>query len=240
MLIEDVGFDQTWGRVRYQDMLISLQWLYEHHPMGNQEILLGIMYLLKSRGYDWLNYWTERNFIFADLDTVQPPITDKSPLFPFTHGVNAAQGLKTGATIYRFTANESLLQNNRNGVNWTFTYHGDPAGSIVGDEREAGVNANRGSELCTAVETMYSMSYLYHTLGDNIFGDRCELATFNAWPVSITDDHWAHQYLALASEPYSDRLDNPNPFWNVGDYGMVYGLGKTAAAKGSYGSADQA
>ncbi len=224
MLIERVGFDQIWGRVRYQDMLISLQWLYETHPEENEQILLETMYLLLSRGLSWSDWWTNGTFIFADLDTVQPPITDKSPEFPFVHGVNAAQGLKSGAAIYRFTANESLLENNRIGVNWTFTYHGDPAGSIIGDEREAGINANRGSELCSAVETMYSMSYLYQTLGDNYFADRCELAAFNALPVSITGDHWARQYLTLASEPVSYELKSPTPFWNVGSFGIMYGL----------------
>lgn len=224
MLIENVGFDQIWGRVRYQDMLISLQWLYENHPEGNEHTLLETMYLLLSRGLHWSDWWSNGTFIFADLDSVQPPITDQSPEFPFVHGVNAAQGLKAGAAIYRFTANESLLGNNRIGVNWTFTYHGDPAGSIIGDEREAGTNANRGSELCSAVETMYSMSYLYQTLGDNYFADRCELAAFNALPVSITGNHWAHQYLTLASGPIADALESPTPFWNVGSHGIVYGL----------------
>lgn len=226
MLVENIGLTQIWGRARYPDMLISLQWLYENYPEGNEEVLLETMYLLQSRSYDWSGYWTVGSFIFADLDTVQPPVEGPSPLFPFTHGVNAAQGLKAGATIYRFTANESLLPNNRNGVNWTFTYHGDPAGSVIGDERESGLNANRGSELCTAVETMHSMSYLYQTLGDNYFGDRCELAAFNALPVSITSDHWARQYLTLASEPYSEQLASPNPFWNVGEWGIIYGLGE--------------
>lgn len=224
MLINNIGYEQIWGKVRYPDMLISLQWLYEYYPAENQLVLLETMYLLDSSGFNWSSFWTEDNFLFADLDTIQPPITDQSPLFPFTHGVNAAQGLKAGAAIYRFTANESLLRNNRDGVHWTFTYHGDPAGSIIGDERESGINANRGSELCTAVEAMYSMSYLYQMLGDNYFADRCELAAFNALPVSITGDHWARQYLALASEPYAEELDGTNPFWNVGNKGIVYGL----------------
>ncbi len=224
MLVDNIGYRQIWGRVRYPDMLISLQWLYEYYPEGNQQVLLETMYLLDSSGFDWSEFWTEENFLFADLDMIRPPITDQSPLFPFTHGVNAAQGLKAGAVLYRFTANETLLQNNRDGVNWTFTYHGDPAGSVIGDERESGINANRGSELCTAVETMYSMSYLYQMLGDNYFADRCELAAFNALPVSITGDHWAHQYLALASEPYAEELEGANPFWNVGNHGIIYGL----------------
>ncbi|MCJ1459485.1 hypothetical protein MMC28_009864 [Mycoblastus sanguinarius] len=224
MLVDNTGFTEIWGQVRYPDMLISLQWLYENYPGNNTQLLFDTMYLLNERGLDWSNYWTEENFIFVDLDTVQPPITADSPQFPFTHGVNAVQGLKAGAAIYRFTGNETLLQNNRNGVNWTFSYHGDPAGSLIGDERESSMAANRGSELCTAVETMYSLSYLYETLGDMDFADRCELAAFNALPVSITSNHWGRQYLALASEPFAGQLTSPNPFWNVGDFGIIYGL----------------
>lgn len=227
MLVKDVGLTQPWGRVRYPDMIISLQWLSENYPLRNQTVLFETMSLLQSRGYNWSSYWTEENFLFVDLDTIQPSIEGESSQFPYVHGVNAAQGLKAGATIYRYTGHEAILQNNRDGVNWTITYHGDPAGSIIGDERESGINANRGSELCTAVEMMYSMSYLYQTIGDNNFADRCELAAFNALPVSITSDHWAHQYLSLASEPYVEQFAGPNPFWNVGENGIIYGLGKS-------------
>ena len=144
MLVEDTGLSEIWGRVRFPDMLISLQWLYENYPLGEQTMLLDTMSLLESRGFDWSSYWTESNFIFVDLDTLQP-IEGDSPQFEQVHAVNAAQGLKAGATIYRFTRNDSILQNNRNGVNWTFSYHGDLAGSIIGDERESGLGANRGT-----------------------------------------------------------------------------------------------
>lgn len=140
-------------------------------------------------------------------------------------GVNAAQIMKGGAVLRRFTGNDSLAQTARNAVNWTLSYHGDPAGSVIGDERESGLGPNRGTELCTTVETMYSLSYLYQSLGDRDFADRCELAAFNALPVSITSDQWARQYLALANEPFANQLTDPNPFWNVGQYGIIYGLG---------------
>lgn len=75
------------------------------------------------------------------------------------------------------------------------------------------------------MELMFSLSYMYQTIGDNDFADRCELAAFNALPVSITGDHWARQYLALPNEPMADHLDGRNSFWNVGNHGLVYGLG---------------
>ena len=224
MLINGKGLKYIWGRVRYQDMIITLQWLYENYPEDNAQILIETMYLLKQHGLDWTSYWTESNYIFEDLDLVQPPIKYPTPRFGFTHGVNAVQGLKAAAVLYRFNQNQSLIQTSRDAVNWTFTYHGDPAGSVIGDERESGTAPNRGSELCTTTEAMYSLSYLYQMFGDRKYADQCELAAFNALPVSITSDHWARQYLALPNEPFSKRLSRPTPFWNVGPDGIIYGL----------------
>ena len=224
MLADGRGFQDFWGEVRYPDMLVVLQWLYEKHPQNKSHVTIETMYQLKERGFNWPMYWTESNYIFADLDTVQPPIRGDSYRYRHSHSVNVGQGLSAGAALYRFTKNESFLAANRRGVNWTFAYHGDPAGSIIGDERESGLGPNRGSELCTAVETMSSLSYLYQVLGDSNFADRCELAAFNALPVSITGDHWARQYLAVANEPFAMTIDGPNPFYNTGAQSLVYGL----------------
>jgi DUF1680 family protein len=70
---------------------------------------------------------------------------------------------------------------------------------------------------------MYSLSYLYHALGDNTFADRAELAAFNALPVQLTPDWWAHQYVTVPNQPYATYL-NETPFWNVNGYGVTYGL----------------
>lgn len=224
MLVQNTGYEQFWGRVRYPDMIIVLQWLYEKHPGNNTDILLDTMSLLNQNGLSWAQYYSQSNYIFQDLDMVQPPITGQSPTFPYVHAVNAAQGMKFGAVLYRFNNDASLLQSTRDGVNWTLTYHGDPAGSVTGDERESGLRPNRGSELCTAVETMYSLSYLYHAMGDKNFADRCERAAFNALPVMLTNDLWAHQYLVVPNQPYSYLLNGPNPFWNTGDQSIMYGM----------------
>jgi len=96
MLIDNVGFTQFWGQVRYQDMIITLQWLYEKHPVDsgndNKQLLMETMYLLKQRSYDWSQYYNKDVFIFEDLDLIQPAITGDSAIFPFVHGVNTGQG----------------------------------------------------------------------------------------------------------------------------------------------------
>ncbi|KAL8705680.1 MAG: hypothetical protein Q9201_001200 [Fulgogasparrea decipioides] len=263
MLVQNVGYREFWGRVRYPDMIIVLQWLYEKHPGNHTDNLLATMSLLNQHGLSWAQYYSQANYIFKDLDLVQPPITGGSATFPYVHAVNAAQGHITrkkefeGSPLYsRFNNDVSLLQSTRNGVNWTLTYHGDPAGSVIGDERESGLGPNRGydpsalsndfkdasltinsSELCTAVETMYSLSYLYHAMGDKVFADQCERAAFNALPVSFTDDLWAHQYLVVANQPFSYSLSGPKPFWNTGDQSIVYGMGLPKFLSASFAQA---
>ena len=133
------------------------------------------------------------------------------------------KGLKQPAVFRRFTHNDSLIQTASDGVDWTFRYHGAASGTILADEREDGLSPYSGSELCTAVETIYSLTYLHQSLGDPKYAELSEKTTFNALPVMMTGDWWAHQYMAQPNQPYSVNLTDP-PFWNTNSLGQTYGL----------------
>jgi hypothetical protein len=78
--------------------------------------------------------------------------------------------------------------------------------------------------MCSTVEAMYSLSYLYQALGDSEFADRAELAAFNALPAAALADGWAHQYITQPNQPYAVDLNEPLPFWNVNGRGTTFGL----------------
>lgn len=224
------NFDDQWGRSRAADMILALEWMYEHdspslgfptRPDNVSQLIWESMQYFQEQAYDWSYWFSDGVYIKDDLDLYPVEVTNQ--LFPFVHGVNAGQGLKAGAVIRRFTSNDTLLTSTRNGVDWTFTYHGTPSGAIIGDERLSGLSPVRGTELCLVVETMYSLSYLYHALGDHTFADRAELAAFNALPAMTMPDWWAHQYIAQTNQPISHRLDKV-PFWNVNNVGQTFGL----------------
>ena len=216
--------DEQWGRARYADMTIVLQWLYASHPRSNaSSLLIETMTRLQDHGVDWPGFYSKQSFPFQDLDLLPVSVTD--PLFPYLHAVNVGQGLKAAGVDYRYNSNSSLLQTSRDAVSWILQYHGAASGTILGDERIAGLAPYRGSELCTTVETMYSVSYLHHLLGDASMAEAAERLAFNALPVAMTPDHWAHQYIELPNQPWSTQNTEANGlWWNVGQDGPTFGV----------------
>lgn len=182
----------SWGRVRSQDMIMTLQWLYEKHRGNMSDVLLNSMKLLHRYGLNWEDSYNEAAYfgrgLDEDLNLLPFDLTDNN--YPFEHGVNVGQGLKAVAVIRRFTHNDSLISTAMDGVNWTMTFHGAPSGTIIADERLVGLAPYSGGELCTSVETMYSLSYLYQALGNSYYADRAELTAFNSLPAMLTPDWW--------------------------------------------------
>ncbi|KAF2162851.1 hypothetical protein M409DRAFT_26706 [Zasmidium cellare ATCC 36951] len=217
--------DFDWGQVRSADMVLTLQWMYENHPGNQSQLLLDNMKYFHDGGKNWEDWYTQESYLDRgfdkDLNTLPDSLT--SPNYAYEHGVNVGQGLKAPAVYRRWNHDDSFIQIAMNGVNWTMEYHGAASGTVLADERLVGLAPYSGSELCTAVEAMFSLSYLYQALGTNYYADRAELTAFNALPVMLTPDWWAHQYMAQPNQPYAENL-TATPFYNTNSWGQTFGL----------------
>ncbi|KAL2206771.1 hypothetical protein CC79DRAFT_1370172 [Sarocladium strictum] len=205
------------GVSRTHELPISLMWLYENHPRGNQKTILETIDLMfeggRVGGRDWTKFFVDGVF----------PKDTKFKSSGFTHGVNLAQGLRYPSVLHRRTKNESLIQQTHDAVDMVMEYHTSLSGTIIGDEHLGGLNPQRGSELCMAVESMFSYAYLYRYHGTNLFADRAELAAFNALPAAMSPDWWSHQYVTQTNQPWSRNLTE-NPYFNVAPNANTYGL----------------
>jgi len=217
MLHNGTGLED-WTRTRWEDFVITLQWLYDFYPNGNQDLLIDTMKMLKWTGDPWEQVFAKANFPQGPVENLRNPF----PVLTW-HGVNMAEGLKALPSTYRFTHNQSDLDAASLGWDLLFQYHGRPSGIYAADEYLAGLGAVRGTELCLVVETMFSGSYLYQVIGDLKFADRVERITYNALPATLTGDMWSRQYLQQQNQIASQNM-NPNPFPNDGPYSNVFGL----------------
>ncbi|PBK71367.1 hypothetical protein ARMSODRAFT_911237 [Armillaria solidipes] len=210
---------EIWTNTRWEDFVMTLQWLYDYHPNGNEDLLLDTMLQLKWSGVPWEEVFTAENFPHGPVENLENP----TGYVLSWHGVNMAEGMKALPATYRFTHNQSDLNLASSGWDLLFQYHGRPSGIYGADEYLAGMEATRGTELCAVVETMFSGSYLYQMIGDTKFLDRVERITYNALPGTLTGDMWARQYDQQQNQIASKNMTT-DPFAVNSGYSNVFGL----------------
>ncbi|MBN9616965.1 MAG: glycoside hydrolase family 127 protein [Acidobacteriales bacterium] len=184
---------RDWGKFRWQDNVLVVIWLYNR--TGDAK-LLDLAHILQQQGFDW-----KANF--ADFKYTQRTTPESIGLKSggglkdhalATHGVNNGQAIKA-TPVWSVVSND---ESDRQGIHQMLAaldkYHGLPNGMFSCDEHLAGLNPSQGTELCTVVETMFSLEQSLAILGDASLGDRLERIAFNALPGTFTDDMWAHQY----------------------------------------------
>ncbi|CVL06498.1 uncharacterized protein FPRN_05216 [Fusarium proliferatum] len=223
-LIQDINqgdhFDPFgFGLSRTHELPISLMWLYENHPRDAGDMILETIELMfdggRKGGRDWTEFFVEGVFPKGGTGTFKTS--------GFTHGVNLAQGLRYPTVLYRLTGNDSLVHQTKAAVDMTVKYQTSVSGTIIGDEHLGALSPQRGSELCMAVESIFSYAFLYRFHGVNSYADKAELAAFNAFPAAMSPDWWSHQYVTQTNQIRSGNLTQ-NPFFNVVSYANTYGL----------------
>jgi uncharacterized protein len=211
---------KDWGRYRWQDEALSVNWLLERQPDPG---LLALARLLYHQGYDWRAQ-------FARFPFTEPCTAEYLGLKPGenndramqSHGVNNAMALKASPVWYLFSGQDQDRTALVRQLSELDRYHGLPNGIFSADEHFAGRSPSQGTELCTVVEAMFSLEQSLAILGDASLGDRLERIAFNALPGAFTDTMWAHQY---NQQPNQVEVSvHRRPWTTDGPESNIYGL----------------
>ncbi len=209
-----------WGRYRWQDQALIVEWLYDRTA---QPFLLDLLRLLKQQGYDWTAaFHPFRHTGVTSRQVIEEEARDGERTEKMqTHGVNHGQALKVAAVQFRVTADrDGELANFHHQLGELDRYHGQPNGMFSCDEQLAGLEQTQGTELCTVVETLYSLEAALAAFGDPTIADRIERIAYNALPGTFDEMMWAHQYdqqcnqveAALLTKPWTTNGPESNLF----------------------------
>ena len=174
---------KNWGKFRWYECLIPLQFLYDKY---HEEWMRELAKFLRAEGADYKSF----------IETWKRPLNK----WTFhTHIVNLAMMFKYEAVSSELfgediTGDAEML--------WDILseYNGTAVGAFTGDECLGGLKNNRGAELCSIVELMYTLEILYSITGEDKWADRLEKLAFNALPATISDDMWTHQYDQMTNQ----------------------------------------
>lgn len=178
-----------WGKERGGDNLMVVYWLYN---ITGDKFLLELGDLLDSQTTNWTDMFLNQKHM--------------SSLFS-VHTVNLAQGFKQPIIRYQATKCNDHIHAIDQGREDLKRAHGWPTGLYGGDELLHTGNPTQGSELCTAVEMMFSLEKMIEITGKTEWADWLERVTFNALPTQITDDFNTRQYYQQLNQVEVSRHD---------------------------------
>ncbi|MBR4166624.1 MAG: glycoside hydrolase family 127 protein [Bacteroidales bacterium] len=195
-----------WGAQRGGDNLEVVLWLYN---LTGEKYLLELGELIHSQSTRWSEY-------FLDGEILRTPNT--------LHCVNLGQGFKEPVIYYQQKKDPMLLEAMRRGEKVIHDYLGLPTGLWAGDELINYADPSRGSELCTAVEMMFSLEEMLRITGDPHWADYLERVAYNALPTQVTDDFTARQYFQQVNQIECTRNTMRNFSTPHDDTDQVFGI----------------
>lgn len=165
-----------WAEQRGGDNLMIVYWLYN---ITGDKFLLDLGELIHKQTLDW-----------TDIFQNQDHLSRQHSL----HCVNLGQGFKEPIVYYQQNKDPKQIKATKKAVYDIHNTIGLPTGLWGGDELLRFGKPTTGSELCTAVEMMYSLEEMLEITGDVEWADYLERVTYNALPTQVTDDYSARQY----------------------------------------------
>jgi len=200
-----------WGQARWFEALIVILRLYERSP---SQWLLELAVKLEAQGFGWKGFF--RNW----------PMSGPTPKGKWNfmgHVVNNAMAVKAYGLVWRLTGDKNDKTTVDRMIELLDEYHGTALGTFTGDECLAGKSPTQGTELCAAVEYMYSLEQLVAIFGDVKYSDRLERIAYNSLPAFFTRDMWAHQYDQQVNQ-IECSVNEAMPWNTNGPDANIYGL----------------
>ncbi|WP_285008485.1 beta-L-arabinofuranosidase domain-containing protein [Pedobacter faecalis] len=176
-----------WARYRGGDNLMMVYWL---HGITKENFLLELGDLIYKQTFDYTNAFLNSRLLATPASI---------------HCVNLAQGIKTPIIYYQHHREQKYLDATKKGFQDLMHYNGMAHGLYGGDEALHGNNPTQGSELCSAVEMMFSLESMLEITGNIGFADHLEKIAFNALPAQASDDFLTHQYFQQANQVMATR-----------------------------------
>ena len=171
-----LGHWTFWGEQRGGDNLMMVYWLYN---ITGDKFLLDLGELIHRQTFNW-----------TDIFLNQDHLSQQHSL----HCVNLGQGFKEPVVYYQQNKDPKQIEAVESAVRQIHNTIGLPTGLWGGDELLRFGRPTAGSELCTAVEMMYSLEEILEITGGVQWADYLERVAYNALPTQITDDYSARQY----------------------------------------------
>ena len=201
--LRPLGYWTWWAKARGGENLLSVYWLYNR--TGNPH-LLQLAKILHVQTMDWTDGFLNENL-------------------PSRHGVNVAMAIKYPALYYQQARQARYLDAVNKGWSDLMKYDGVVQGVFTSDEFLHGKNPTNGTELCTVVETMFSLENIIRITGNIKYTDALEKVTFNALPAQITAAYSGRQYFQQANQVLikRGRLNFSTAYQNAICFGLRTG-----------------
>ena len=196
-----------WGKYRWFETFISLNFLYEKYQ---EDWIRDLAKIIKEQGFDYTA--TAYNW------KIPSHIWQMN-----THIVNIAMMLKSEAVSHELLG-EVYTDKAERLRTILDKYNGTAFEGFTGDEVLSGLDPTKGTECCAVVEQMYSYEEMFAHTGDNKWAERLEVLGFNALPATLSEDMWVHQYVQQVNQIACQKTMIMAPWSTNGPYAHTFGL----------------